>query len=121
MFQGWKIAGKIPVRGISCCPHSDNYKDVVFTSLGFLESLDELISILLRIFSENGDITKKDKNFLASAELVKKVLSRARINKRTIRFSLPKKICKKIPILSAHCAVELTPGNPTKLYNKWVS
>ena len=90
----WKIAGKIPAKGISCCAavNGNGWR----TNENFLTSLDELISILFAIFSENGNI--RDETFLASAELVRKVLSRARLGEGIIRFSFPKKIKKKIKI-----------------------
>jgi len=114
----WKIAGKIPAKGISCCAavNGNGWR----TNENFLTSLDELISILFSLFSENGDITRKDEAFWASAELVRKVLSRARLGEGIIRFSFPKKIRKKNKDLPARCAVELRPGAPTQIYTEWI-
>ena len=120
MFQEeWRIAGKIPAKGISCCRTCPKKRNVA-TNDSFLSSLDELIAILFAIFSENGDITRKDEAFWASAELVRKVLSRARLGEGIIRFSFPKKIRKKNKDLPARCAVELRPGAPTQIYTEWI-
>jgi len=120
MFQEeWRIAGKIPAKGLSCCCCSKSK----YTNNNFLSSLDELISLLFGIFSENeGDMAKKDEIFLASAELVRKVLSRARIQKGVICFSFPRKTRGRRPNLPICCTVKLKPGIPTKLYcNEWIS
>jgi len=113
----WKIAGKIPAKGISCCAavNGNGWR----TNENFLTSLDELISILFAIFSENGNI--RDETFLASAELVRKVLSRARLGEGIIRFSFPKKIRKKNKNLPARCAIKLRPGVPTQIYTEWIN
>jgi len=117
MFQEeWRIAGKIPVKGLSCCYCSRSK----YTNNNFLSSLDELITILFAIFSENGDITRKDEAFWASVELVKKVLSRARLQDGKIYFSFPKKARIRMPTLPKFCSVKLTPGNPTRLYKEWI-
>ncbi len=107
MFQEeWRIAGKIPAKGISCCAtvNGNGWR----TNENFLTSLDELISILFKIFSENGDITRRNETFLASVELVKKVLSSARLGEGIIYFSF-------------RCAIELRPGVPTRIYPTWMN
>ena len=117
----WKIAGKIPVKGLSCCPIRKRETAVTtITNDNFLTSLDELISILFSLFSENGDITRRDETFWASVELVKKVLSRARLQDGKIYFSFPKKARIRMPTLPKFCSVKLTPGNPTRLYKEWI-
>jgi len=118
MFQEeWRIAGKIPVKGLSCCYCSRSK----YTNNNFLSSLDELISLLFGIFSENGDITRRNETFLASVELVKKVLFSARLGEGIIYFSFPKKIRKKNKNLPARCAIKLRPGVPTQIYTEWIN
>lgn len=121
--EEWKIAGKIPVKGLSCCPDGfeESCIDKIITNSDFLSSLDELIGILFHIFSEDGNITRKDKNFFESLELIKKVLAPAKIHYGKIIFSFPKKINEKMPNLPKHCFIELKPGNPTVIYGKWMS
>ena len=121
MFQEeWRIAGKIPAKGISCCRTCPKKRNVA-TNDSFLSSLDELIAILFAIFSENGDITRRNETFLASVELVKKVLSSARLGEGIIYFSFPKKIRKKNKNLPTRCAIKLKPGVPTQIYTKWMN
>ena len=120
MDKQWKIAGKIPAKGLSCW-RSRKRNNEVATNKNFLTSLDELITILFSLFSENGDITRRNETFLASVELVKKVLSSARLGEGIIYFSFPKKIRKKNKNLPTRCAIKLRPGVPTQIYTEWIN
>ncbi len=113
----WEIA-KVKVKELSCCCCHFFHED--YTNNNFLTSLDELIAILFGVFSGNGDITRRDNNFFKGLKLLKRVLSKARIQKGVIYFSFPSEIRACLNNVPKQCAVKLEPGNPTRLYGEWI-